>query len=117
DPTIISLGSGRWTFQVLLAIGLAMMSMALLRRFSTPVLLGLSLGWMVLGEIVTGWVWHPPGSSSVLAALTVASYGPGPLIIKYPVVPWLAIMVLGWVLGRYMVRLSDGAQGPDTTVV
>ena len=75
DPTIISLGSGRWTFQVLLAIGVAMMSMALLRRFSTPVLLGLSLGWFVLGELVTGWVWHPPGSSSVAAALTIATYG------------------------------------------
>ncbi|HEU4695323.1 MAG TPA: heparan-alpha-glucosaminide N-acetyltransferase domain-containing protein, partial [Vicinamibacterales bacterium] len=32
DPTIVSLGSGRWTFQVLLAIGVAMMCMALLRR-------------------------------------------------------------------------------------
>ena len=106
DPTIISLGSGRWTFQVLLAIGLAMMCMALLRRLSTPVLLGLSLGWFVLGELVTGWFWHPPGSSSVLAALTVATYGTATMIIKYPVVPWLAIMMLGWVLGRYVAPLQ-----------
>ena len=117
DPTIISLGSGRWTFQVLLAIGVAMMSMALLRRFSTPVLLGLSLGWFVLGELVTGWVWHPPGSSSVAAALTIATYGTDTMVIKYPVVPWLAMMVLGWVLGRYMVRHSDGAKGPAPAVV
>jgi uncharacterized membrane protein len=117
DPTIISLGSGRWTFQVLLAIGIAMMSMALLRRFSTPVLLGLSLGWFVLGEILTGWVWHPPGSSSVAAELTDATNGTDTMVIKYPVVPWLAIMVLGWVLGRYMVRHSDGAKGPAPGVV
>jgi uncharacterized membrane protein len=37
-------------FRFLFAIGLAMMCMALLRRLSTPVLLGLSLGWFVLGE-------------------------------------------------------------------
>jgi uncharacterized membrane protein len=117
DPTIISLGSGRWTFQVLLAIGLSMMCMALLRRFSTPVLLGLSLGWFALGELVTGWVWHPPGSSSVAAALTVATYGTDDMVIKYPDVPWLAIMVLGWVLGRYLVRYADGAQRLPPAVV
>src|SRR6185436_20303967 len=94
DPTLISLGSGRWTFQVLFAIGLAMMCMALLRRLSTPVLLGLSLGWFVLGELVTGWFWQPPGSSSVLAAFTIATYGTATMVIKYPVVPWLAIMML-----------------------
>ena len=32
DPTLISLGSGRWTFQVLLAIGVSMICMAPLRR-------------------------------------------------------------------------------------
>ena len=117
DPTIISLGSGRWTFQVLLAIGLAMMCMALLRRLSTPLLLGLSLGWFVFGELVTSWFWNPPGSSSVLAALTVATYGTATMIIKYPLVPWLAIMMLGWVLGRYVLRYNDSAKGLSPSVV
>ena len=42
DPTIISLGSGRLTFQVLLAIGLAMICMAPLRRLPTWALLSLA---------------------------------------------------------------------------
>jgi uncharacterized membrane protein len=108
DPTLISLGSGRWTFQVLFAIGVAMMSMAFLRRLPTWLLLVLSLGWIALGEIVTAAVWTPPGSSSALAAFLVASYGSATMIIKYPVVPWLAMMMLGWVLGRHMVQLAAG---------
>ena len=51
DPTIVSLGSGRWTFQVLLAIGLSMMCMAPLRRLPSWALLGLGLGWFAFGEL------------------------------------------------------------------
>jgi uncharacterized membrane protein len=108
DLTVISLGSGRWTLQVLLAIGLSMMFMAPLRRLPIWALLVLGLGWMAFGEIPTGWVWHPPGSSSVLAALTVATYGSDAMIIKYPVFPWLAIMMLGWAFGRYIIQFSAG---------
>lgn len=35
DPTLISLGSGRWTFGVLFAIGLSMICMVPLRRLPT----------------------------------------------------------------------------------
>jgi uncharacterized membrane protein len=108
DPTIISLGSGRLTFQVLLAIGIAMMCMAPLRRLSTAGLLAFGLGWFAIGEVITGWVWHPPGSSSILAAFTVATYGSDTMIIKYPVIPWLAMMVFGWVYGRHILRFKSG---------
>jgi uncharacterized membrane protein len=106
DPTIVSLGSGRWTLQVLFAIGLSMICMALLRRCSTTVLLALGLGWFALGEIVTGWVWSPPGPSSPLAALFVGTYGSATLAIKYPLVPWLAMMMLGWAFGRHITRFQ-----------
>jgi uncharacterized membrane protein len=108
DLTVISLGSGRWTLQVLLAIGLSMMCMALLRRLPSWALMGFGLGWMVLGEIPTGWVWHPPGNASPLAALTMATYGSETMIIKYPLLPWLAIMALGWVAGRQAVNFVEG---------
>jgi uncharacterized membrane protein len=109
DPTIISFGSGRWTFQVLLAIGVSMMCMALLRRLPTWGLLAVGIGWIFLGEIPTAWVWQPPGNSSVWAAFTVATYGSDTLSVKYPVFPWLAIMVLGWVFGRHLIRVGAGA--------
>ncbi len=108
DPTLVSLGSGRWTFQVLLAIGLAMICMAPLRRLPSWALSGAAVGWIVLGEIPTGWVWQPPGNSSVWAAFTVATYGSDTMIVKYPLLPWLAMLMLGWVFGRHVVRLAAG---------
>jgi uncharacterized membrane protein len=61
DPTIISLFSGRITIQVLYAIGVAMMCMALFRRFSSTVLILCALAWIVLGEMLTAMVWPPAG--------------------------------------------------------
>jgi uncharacterized membrane protein len=102
DPTVISLGSGRWTFQVLFAIGLSMICMAALRHLPSWALFGFGVGWLALGEIPTNWAWRPPGSASPLAAFTVATYGSDSMAIKYPLLPWLAMMVLGWVFGRCM---------------
>jgi uncharacterized membrane protein len=108
DPTIISLGSGRLNFGVLFAIGVAMMCMALLRRLPTWSLLAFGLGWMALGEFPTDWAWDPPGSASPAAALLVATYGSDALAIKYPLIPWLSMMVLGWVFGRHMLAFAVG---------
>lgn len=108
DLTLISLGSGRWTFGVLMAIGVSMMCMALLRRLPTWGLLMMALGWIGLGEIATGWFWTPPGNSSMLAAFMVANYSGPTIIFKYPVLPWLAITILGWVFGRHLIRFAAG---------
>jgi len=108
DLTVVSLGSAHWNFGVLYAIGLSMILMVPLRRLPTWGQLILAIGWMALGEMVTGWFWTPPGNSSVPAALTVASYGSNLLVIKYPVIPWLAISVLGWVFGRHLIRFAAG---------
>jgi uncharacterized membrane protein len=108
DPTLISLGSGHWNIGVLTAIGLSMMSMAFLRRLSTKALIALALGWMIFGELITSLVWSPPGSSSPIAALFIANYAGAKLLIHYPFIPWLAIMILGWVLGRHIVEYNAG---------
>jgi uncharacterized membrane protein len=108
DPTLISLGSGHWNIGVLTAIGLSMMSMALLRRLPTLPLLALALGWMFFGELITGLVWSPPGSSSPIAALFVANYAGPNLLIHYPFIPWLAIMMVGWAFGRHVVQFNAG---------
>jgi uncharacterized membrane protein len=108
DLTLISFGSGRWTFGVLMAIGVSMMCMALLRRLPTWALLAMALGWMLTGEIVTGWVWTTPGNSSKLAAFLVANYSNPTIIFKYPIIPWLAITICGWVFGRHLIRFAAG---------
>jgi uncharacterized membrane protein len=109
DLTVVSLGSGRLNLGVLFAIGVGMMSMAALRRLPTGALLGIGLGWFAFGELLTDLVWDPPGSASPLAALLVANAASDTLLIKYPLVPWLAIMVLGWALGRHANRFQAGA--------
>jgi uncharacterized membrane protein len=108
DLSIVSLGSGRWTFGVLYAIGVSMMCMAGLRRLPTWGLCAAALGWIVLGELVIGAVWSPPGSSSIPAALTIAYYRADDLVIHYAFVNWLAIMMLGWVFGRHLIRHAAG---------
>ena len=108
DLTVVSLGSGKLNLGVLLAIGTSMICMAPLRRLPTWILLTFAVGWMLFGEIVTDWVWDPPGSAHPLAAFLVANATMPGLAIKYPIVPWLAIMVLGWVFGRHMVRFDLG---------
>jgi uncharacterized membrane protein len=108
DPTIVSIGSGRLTFQVLFAIGVAMMCMAALRRLPWPALLALGIGWFAGGEWITGLVWHPPGSASITASFLVATYGGDATVIKYPVIPWLAMMALGWAFGKHISRAAAG---------
>jgi len=108
DPTIISLGLGRISLSVLTAIGLSMMGMTILRRLPTWGLLAFGVGWFLFGEWVTGLVWSPPGSAPIAGALTFAPSGDGDFSIKYPVIPWLAMMALGWVFGRHMTAHASG---------
>lgn len=108
DLTIISLGSGRLNFGVLFAIGVSMICMAALRRLPTWGLLAFGLGWYAVGELVTDWLWDPPGNAAPYAAILLANYATDTVAIKYPVLPWLSMMVLGWVFGRYVNEYSAG---------
>jgi uncharacterized membrane protein len=117
DLTVISLGSGYLDLGVLLAIGLSMICMAGLRRLSSPVLVILGVGWMVFGEFLTGWLWHPPGGASPLASFFVATSGGEIVVNKYPLIPWLAIMILGWVTGRYFLLYQAGKRTVRTRTI
>ncbi len=109
DMTVISLGVGRFSLSVLFAIGVSMMAMALLRRLPTALLMVFGIGWFLGGEWITHLVWSPPGSAPVWAAMTMATAGgSAALSIKYPVLPWLAMMTLGWAFGRYMNDYAGG---------
>jgi len=108
DPTLISFGSGWWTFSVLTAIGVSMMAMTLVRRLPTWALVAFGVGWLAFGELVTAHFWSPPGNTGVLASFLMAPYDTARLSIKYPILPWLAIMTLGWVFGRHLIRHAAG---------
>lgn len=108
DVTVISLGLRRLSLSVLSAIGASMMCMTVLRRLPTWGLLTFGLGWFLVGEGVTRLVWSPPGAASIPGAMAFATSGDGAFSIKYPVVPWLAMMALGWVFGRHMSEHASG---------
>ncbi len=121
DPTLISLFSGKLLFQVLYAIGMAMMCMALLRRLPTGAMVLIALAWIGLGEVLVGKFWQPvTGEATPLpAAFLFATYSSAEITIKYPLLPWLAIMMLGWAFGRYLLSYKEQrtAIGPVTVLL
>lgn len=95
--------------QVLFAIGASMMLLALLRHIPAPWLLALSIVFCVVSE------WCVDGlraldQSPWSAALLTAGMFPmdiGPLqsfVIGYPLLPWLAIMLLGYGCASWLAR-------------
>ena len=110
DPTLISLLKGHLTFQVLFAIGMGMVMMAFLRRLPAAALALLAVAWFAGGEVLTALVWEPAlGWPDPLPALLIAAhYGPDVNII-YPLLPWLAMMMLGWAFGQYLARYLAGS--------
>ena len=101
----VMLDPGRVLFQVLYAIGMSLMCMALLRRLSDRALGALGLLIVLGGEAVVGGLAALHVERTIPAALFFMAgfFFDGRFIIAYPVVPWLGIMCLGWVLGRRLV--------------
>ena len=109
DPTITSFFGGRLTFQVLYAIGVAMMCMAFFRRLSSTQLLIIAMAWILGGELVTAQFWFAGGQEqSIIAGLLVGRYFSSDLSISYAFIPWLSVMIIGWVFGRYILDYGDG---------
>jgi len=47
----------------------------------------------------------------MLAAFTVANYSSPTITFKYPILPWLAITILGWVFGRHLTASPSARAG------
>jgi uncharacterized membrane protein len=65
-------------------------------------------------------VWPPAENiESIIAALLISTYATSTMVIKYPLLPWLAMMMLGWVFGRYLLAYNDGNTkvGPITLLL
>jgi uncharacterized membrane protein len=126
DPLWMSLGFSRYntfTFQVLYAIGLGLVCMAFLRRLPPWALLAAAVALQVGGEWLAGLfpapfdaaghfdrsLWDHPAPYLVGALL----FNGGPLHPRihtacgYPLVPWLSMMMAGWVLGCWLVARAQ----------
>jgi len=113
DPTLVTLAH-KWMhpnpilFQVLYAIGAGLMAMAFLRRLSTQWLLLIATLLIVPMEAVTLLFWDGRSwDTSVPGGLLLTVGMKGPFIFIYPLLPWLAMMILGYLLGRRLVRRPD----------
>jgi uncharacterized membrane protein len=107
DPLWMSLGFAKYhvmVLQVLYAIGLSMVAMAWLRKLPTWALVITGLAIAFLGELSMKAV--PAGEP--WRALWQLLWTGGPLVqgvavCAYPLVPWLSMMIAGWLLGRWIL--------------
>jgi uncharacterized membrane protein len=103
DPLWMALAFASYVWlplQVLYAIGLSMVCMAGLRKLPTRWLLAAAIAIQLLGELSTRW--HP--DAEPLRSLWIMLFTAGPVfgrvVAPYALMPWLSIMMFGWVLGR-----------------
>jgi uncharacterized membrane protein len=100
--------AGTVLFQVLYAIGASFVAMALVRRLPTGAIVGLGVAVLALGEAVTTAMgWEKPGAAPLAAALLLVPGRHGPLLVAYPMLPWLSIKLLGWGFGVAAGRTND----------
>ena len=92
-------------------IGIGFVAMAALRRLSTPALAVLGAAIAVLAEKITDVFGWGSETTPVLAMLLLVPGRRGSFVFGYPALPWLAIMLFGWVFGRSLLRAPD----PRTT--
>jgi uncharacterized membrane protein len=110
DPILISRfwGYGSITFQVLYAIGISLILMIPLRRVKTAWLLGISIGFIFVSELVTGVLFNLNNDQPTVIGVLMVHGGLLPrLTVSYPVFPWLAVMMLGFVFGKALLRIRD----------
>ena len=109
DPLWMSFGfGGRTVFQVLFAIGGGMCCMVLLRRLGLRALIAIGLLLMIGSEALAGLaIWLGDGRRAGIAGTFLITGGrlDGFGFVIYPLIPWLAYMILGWVCGSW---LRDG---------
>jgi uncharacterized membrane protein len=111
DPLWMSFGYGTsFLFQVMYAIGMSFCCLIGLRRLDYRFLLVIGLAIILLDEALAGLVlWAGGGRPGFFGALLING---GSIVNKgfvlYPLLPWLAFMILGWVCGRNML-LKKGA--------
>ena len=105
DPLWMSpvFAPGQVLLQVLYAIGGSLLVMIPLRRMGGAWLLCVGLALVAGGEALTGLALLATGGEPTLPVALLLTGGRfGPLLIAYPLLPWLAVMMLGWAFGRYL---------------
>lgn len=110
DVVVFSLMAGKLYLQVLYAIGIGMMLMVPLSRLSSRTLWILSMILLIGGEAFTTVFWQPHGDVPLWLALTFAPWFSDSFTVLYPAIPWLAIMLLGWIFGAWLTTTEASSR-------
>jgi uncharacterized membrane protein len=86
---------GFYSFMVLSSIGVGIIAVALLRNLPSRILLPAALGVLILHPLIDVSAWP-----TALRAVVYEPVRTGAFRSMYPVIPWIAIVVLGYVAGR-----------------
>jgi uncharacterized membrane protein len=108
DLCVFSLASGKFILQVLYAIGISMMLMVPLQRLGARVVFFLAILILAGSELLLMALWQPGGEVPLWLALTFAPVFGETYTVLYPALPWLAIMMLGWVFGERLMSRQRG---------
>ena len=96
---------GFYSFMVLTSIGVAIIVTALVRDVSSRVLVPIALGILLLHPLLdVSWLPLP------LRAMVYEPVRIGAFRSLYPVIPWIAILLLGFVAGRDVLRRARPAK-------
>ncbi len=117
DPLWMSLGfTGyqRIVLQVLYAIGISMVAMAFLRKLPSSLLLAAAVLIQLFGEFSSRWAPDLEPVRSLWRLLFTGGPLFGRVVVGYPALPWLSIMMIGWVLGRWLLEPRTRAQRART---
>jgi uncharacterized membrane protein len=107
DPIWMSLGFVMYRFaifQVLYAIGISLVCMAYLRRLSSRTLLAIAIAIQLFGELSARVSFDAQPMHAIWCFLFVGGPPFRAAIVAYPLIPWLSIMMAGWVLGRWVLE-------------
>jgi len=96
---------GFYSFAVLSAIGAGLIVLALLRSLPSRVLLPAALAVLALHPLI-----HVSGWPLALRAVVYEPVRSGAFRSLYPMIPWCALVVLGFVVGRDSLRREHSAR-------
>ncbi|WP_297324612.1 heparan-alpha-glucosaminide N-acetyltransferase domain-containing protein, partial [Nitrosomonas sp.] len=108
DLCVFSLASGKMILQVLYAIGISMMLMVPLQRLGTRLVFFLAILILAGSELLLMMMWEPGGNVPLWLAVTFAPVFGETYTVLYPALPWLGIMLLGWVFGERLTSKQLG---------
>jgi uncharacterized membrane protein len=113
DLCVFSMASGKIQMQVLYAIGISMMLMVPLQRLNPRLVFLLAIVILVGGELLLMTWWGPGSEVPLWLALTFAPVFGETYSVLYPALPWLAIMMLGWVFGEWIIANQSGSESVE----